>query len=88
MEIKTKAEVNQEIFYLSDKGRVMSNKVESIDIRVGTSTYRTSHWVETAKSNVQVSIMYKLFNVPAGYILMEDSIYTSKEELVGGLSAE
>jgi hypothetical protein len=86
MEITCKAAVGDTVYYISDKGKIMSNPVELITIVVGSSTYsRTDHWVGTSKSSNPAVITYKLANTPASYILNEAAIYLTKEELLGNI---
>lgn len=80
--IETKLSCNDEVFFINPQGKITSDKVESIHVTIGSSSYRTDHWVGTGRTGVQTQILYKLFNHPAGFLLSESSVYKSKEELL------
>ena len=79
LNIECKFNVGEIVGYMSPCGKQLTNRVESISITVGRSSYRTSAWVETAKTNVEINIIYKLENVPAGYLLSESSLFTIEQ---------
>lgn len=85
MEITTKLEINDEAYFISPSGKIVSDKVSDINVSVGSQVERTSHWVETARGPVKTMTTYKFYNHPAGFILTEDMVYTSKEELLGNI---
>lgn len=82
MNITTKADVGQEVFYISHNGKIMSNKVELVNVTIGKSTYAREGGVGVVKSGVETLITYRLANTPASYLLTESSIFISKEELL------
>jgi hypothetical protein len=85
MEIKTKLEINDEAYFINPSGKIVSDKISNINVSIGSQVERTSHWVETARGPVKTMITYKFYSHPAGFILTEDMVYSSREELVSGL---
>lgn len=84
MEFKSKFGIDEEINYLNMQGKLVKGKIESIQINAGTSVTRTTHWVETARTPVKVSISYKLYSHPQGFSLSEDNVFEYKKEEVNG----
>lgn len=83
MEIKTKLSVGDEAYYVNHQGKIVKSNVESFKVEVGTSRTYTGIWVTHAtNSPVQVNVLYKLDGMPAGFILTEDRVFSTKEELI------
>jgi hypothetical protein len=83
--VEFKLTVGDTAWFLNQQGKLISDRVEKVDITIGSSSYRTSHWLETAKTPVKAVITYKFENHPAGFILTENSVYLSKEDLLANL---